>query len=79
LKNRRDAVNKGLRPVFEGMVMKGMEKGLQSRRLMDMANGQIKNFITRFSGADSLVGEKRAFPDFASSSFSKQWKKNKKH
>jgi len=79
LKNRRDAVNKGLRPVFEGMVMKGMEKGLQSRRLMDMANGPVKNFFTRFSGADSMVGEKRAFPDFANSSFSKQWKKNKKH
>jgi L-lactate dehydrogenase complex protein LldF len=26
-----------------------------------------------------MVGEKRAFPDFANSSFSKQWKKNKKH
>jgi L-lactate dehydrogenase complex protein LldF len=79
LKNRRDAVNKGLRPVFEEMVMNGMEKTLHSRFLMDMVNGPVKNFFTRISGADSLVGKKRAFPDFADLSFSRQWKKNNKH
>ncbi|MDK2841157.1 MAG: L-lactate dehydrogenase complex protein LldF [Anaerophaga sp.] len=79
LKNRRDVVYDGLRPVFERMVMKGMEKGLQSRSLMDMANGPVKNFFARFTGVDSLVGKKRAFPDFSNSSFSQQWKKNKKH
>ena len=75
LKNRRDAVDNGLRPTSEALIMKGMANGLSSRTMMDMAPGAFKNFLVRLSGADSLVGKKRSFPQFADSSFSKQWKK----
>ncbi|MGQ1889527.1 lactate utilization protein B [Thermophagus sp. OGC60D27] len=77
LKNRRDAVDKGLRPISEKLVMKGMGKGLSSRTMMDLTKGTFKNFLVRLSGAGSLVGKKRMFPQFAPSSFSNQWKKRK--
>lgn len=77
LENRRLAVEKGYRPFIEPIIMKGMEKGLSSRLWMDMADGSVKNFFVKHGGIGSVVGDKRAFPKFASSSFSKQWKKRK--
>jgi L-lactate dehydrogenase complex protein LldF len=77
LKNRRDAVDKGLRPRYEKLVMKGMEKGLESRLLMDMTNGKVKNCISNIFGIDSFVGKRRSFPEFSKNSFSSQWQKKK--
>ncbi len=78
LKNRRDVVEKGFRPVYEPVAMKVMEKGLDSRLLMDLGGGRMKNFMSSFSGIDKMVGDKRTFPHFSPTSFSKQWKKKNK-
>ncbi|SFE72941.1 LutB/LldF family L-lactate oxidation iron-sulfur protein [Thermophagus xiamenensis] len=77
LENRRLAVEKGYRPLLESVIMKGMKMGLSSRSLMDMADGSVKNFLVKQGGIGTVVGDKRAFPEFADSSFSKQWKKRK--
>jgi len=79
LKNRRDSVNQGLRPSTEKLVMKGMEKALSSRRLMDMGQGSLKNLSTKLFPVSSLVGEKRAFPEFSKESFSVAWRKKNQH
>ncbi|MGM0375527.1 MAG: lactate utilization protein B [Bacteroidota bacterium] len=78
LKNRRDAVNQGLRPVEEKFVMGGMEKTLSSRRLMDMGEGYVKNLSTKLFPVGSFIGKKRAFPEFSKHSFSASWKKKNK-
>lgn len=75
LKNRRDVVDKGLRPASEGIIMKGMEKGFRSRLLMDMANGPVKNIAGKLSVIKSLVGDRRSFPEFSPRSFNAQWQK----
>ena len=73
LKNRRDAVEKGFRPKSEKFVMKGMEKGLSSRSLMDIGQGHMKNLSGKIFPVQSLVGEKRTFPVFSKQSFSSSW------
>ncbi|MFW5886702.1 MAG: LutB/LldF family L-lactate oxidation iron-sulfur protein [Bacteroidota bacterium] len=78
LKNRREAVIKGLRPSLESVTMKGMEKGLSSRLLMNMGNGNFKNLLSKFLKAQSLVGVHRTFPEFAKTTFNKQWRKKNK-
>jgi L-lactate dehydrogenase complex protein LldF len=78
LKNRRDVIDKGLRPPSEGLIIKGMGKGLKSRKLMDLGSGRFKNFMVNYTGADALVGNRRLFPVFSSKSFSSQWKKRNK-
>jgi L-lactate dehydrogenase complex protein LldF len=77
LKNRKDSVDKGLRPSYERLIVKGMEKGLGSRFLMDVTNGKLKNCISNILGIDSFVGKRRSFPKFSKSSFSSQWQKKK--
>ncbi|WP_462317300.1 LutB/LldF family L-lactate oxidation iron-sulfur protein [Marinilabilia sp.] len=74
LKNRKKAVDKGLRPVSEKLIMKGVERGLKSRHLMDAGGGKIKNIFSNLAGIETLVGKRRLFPEFTSTSFSKQWK-----
>ncbi|MFW6203080.1 MAG: [Fe-S]-binding protein, partial [Marinilabilia sp.] len=75
LKNRRDSVEQGFRPGKEKFVMGGMEKTLSSRRLMDMGEGSVKNLSTKIFPVRTLIGEKRAFPEFSKTSFSAAWKK----
>jgi L-lactate dehydrogenase complex protein LldF len=75
LKNRRDAINKGYRPGYESIITKVVEKGLESRILMDLADGKSKNLFTKMTGAGRLLGKSRKFPSFAIESFSRQWKK----
>ncbi|PWD99742.1 lactate utilization protein B [Marinilabilia rubra] len=74
LKNRKKAVDKGLRPVAEKLVMRGIGNGLKSRHLMDIGGGNFKNIMSNLAGIHNLLGDKRLFPKFPSTSFSKQWK-----
>ncbi len=78
LKNRRDAVDQGLRSGFESMVIGMVEGGLKSRNMMDLGGGKVKNLMAAGGEAGKILGKSRAFPDFAGESFSKQWKKHKK-
>lgn len=79
LKNRRLAVDKGLRPDWEVIFKLGMEAGLRSRYLMDLGSSDLRNFFIKFSGMESTVGGKRLFPTFAKKSFSQQWKDQGKY
>ncbi len=78
LKNRRDATDQGLRSGFESVVMGMVEKGLKSRNMMDLGGGKVKNLLAAGGEAGKILGKSRTFPDFASESFSRQWKKRKK-
>lgn len=78
LKNRRDAVGENLRAKAENFVMKFMEAGLTSRWMMECGGGNLKNFASKMTGIDSLIGCEREFPGFSKQSFNKQWKNKKK-
>jgi L-lactate dehydrogenase complex protein LldF len=78
LKNRRDAVNNHYRPWLEGNVMKVMEKGLMSRKLLNVGTGKVRNRMLKLFGMSKIVGDRRTFPEFANVSFNKQWLKRQK-
>jgi len=76
LTNRRKAVEQGLRPMFEKIVMQGFTMATSKRKRMDMFGGKIKNFVTLPLNKVGW-GPHRRMPDFASQSFSARMKANK--
>jgi len=73
LLNRKEAVEKGYDKTAWKIGMKGFEKGLSNRNMMDIVNGDLKNTGFNIAGK-KMWGEERKFPGFAKKSFSKQWK-----
>ena len=76
LLNRKEAVEKSYDKTAWKIGMKGFEKGLSNRKMMDFVQGDIKNFGFNVAGKH-MWGEEREFPGFAKKSFSNQWKKTK--
>ena len=77
LSNRRKTVEQNLRPMAEKWLMKGFQLISSKRSNLDFVSGQLKNIGTypfNFYG----WGPKRDMPDFASKSFSKQYKNKTK-
>ena len=75
LTNRRKAVESGLRPVTETILMKGFEKISSKRKYFNIFPGRMKNigvYPFNFAG----WGPKRTMPKFSNNSFSQQYKKN---
>jgi len=77
LSNRRKTVEQNLRPMAEKWLIKGFRLISSKRSNLDFVSGQLKNIGTypfNFYG----WGPKRDMPDFASKSFSKQYKNKTK-
>jgi L-lactate dehydrogenase complex protein LldF len=76
LQNRNDSVEQGLTTSSERMTMKGWKKTMKSRKMMDLAGGNVKNIALRqvFSKA---WGNRRDLPEFADKSFKKLYRKRK--
>jgi len=77
LSNRRKTVEQNLRPMAEKWLMKGFQLISSKRSNLDFVSGQLKNTGTypfNFYG----WGPKRDMPDFASKSFSQQYKNKTK-
>lgn len=75
--NRRDAVEKTKTSMLWDMGMKGYEKGMLNRNLLDLFGGGMKNFGANLFGK-KMWGPYRDLPKFSNKSFSKQWKKQNK-
>lgn len=74
LSNRRKAVEQGLRPVAEKLMMKGYQYMASQPAGFSKVSGNLKNIVTlplNFTG----WGPKRSMPAFAKESFSQQMKK----
>jgi len=77
LSNRRKTVEQNLRPMAEKWLIKGFRLISSKRSNLDFVSGQLKNIGTypfNFYG----WGPKRDMPDFASKSFSQQYKNKTK-
>jgi len=78
LSNRRKAVEQGLRPAAEKLVMKGYQYLASQPGGFSKVSGNIKNIVTlplNYSG----WGPQRVMPGFAKESFSQQMKKKNKN
>jgi L-lactate dehydrogenase complex protein LldF len=77
LTNRRKAVEQGLRPTTEKLMMKGYQYMASKPDGFGMVSGNLKNIVTlplNYSG----WGPQRIMPGFAKESFSQQMKKKNK-
>lgn len=75
LVNRRKAVEKGLRPNFERLVMQGFKYAASGRFAFDIIPACVKNIA--FAPFNYIFwGPKRKMPTFATNSFSSQYRKN---
>ncbi|MEA4935187.1 MAG: LutB/LldF family L-lactate oxidation iron-sulfur protein [Paludibacter sp.] len=77
LSNRRKSVEQGLRPISEKLMMKGFRMITANRGTLDLASGNLKNFVTLPLNYTAW-GPKRVMPKFAKQSFSQQYKKANK-
>ncbi len=75
--NRRDAVENTKTSMLWDLGMKGYEKGMLNRNLLDAFGGGMKNFGVNLFGK-KMWGPYRDLPKVAKQSFSKQWKKQHK-
>jgi len=72
LQNRKSAVEQKHTTVGERMVVKGWEKIMLNRKLLDMAGGKTKNVISSLFFKKAW-GPNRELPKIADKSFNKQW------
>ena len=76
LQNRGEAIENSCESVIENMFFSGMTQFLNSAKLLDLINGNVKTF---FSGLaeNKIYGKKRASQKFARKSFRKQFVKKR--
>lgn len=78
LHNRHKAVEENYTSGGEKMAWFGWKQASLSRKMMNMANGRMKNFFMKRFFAKSW-GDDRELPVFAPKSFNQMWKDRKKH
>lgn len=77
LLNRRDAVNEGHHTRNEKLVMKGYQKVMTKRTLLNAFSPGMKNMGLGMFFRKSW-GQRRALPRFTEASFNSQWRKSEK-
>ena len=73
LLNRKKMVESNLDSRFWSIMMKGYKYTVKKRRRLDYVNGNIKNAV--LNSGIKLLGKNKKNPQFAETSFSRQWKK----